>query len=98
MQQCIDFHELIAAKSPAESKLWLKQKITSCTLGEGTQKVTHMVVNNKHVCSTGFKLLYGISNNKYYGACKKSEQPEVIPLHSNKMMMMMMTPSIVIAL
>jgi hypothetical protein len=83
MQQAIDYHQFYSKKSGAESLTWLTNLLAAAHTRSESSDVLQLVVDKKHLCQTGFKLLYGISNNKYYKALQSSDTPDVLPIHGN---------------
>lgn len=83
MQQVIEYHQFYAKKTNTESTLWLKNLLSSSQKKSETSEILHITVDKKPLCQTAFKLLYGISNNKYYAALHAVDTPDTIPIHGN---------------
>ena len=83
MNQVIALHTLIACKSPAESKLWLKQKLSASRHDAPTGNQLQLLVEGRVVCQQAFKLLYGFSNNKFYAALGDCSGAESLPVLGN---------------
>lgn len=66
-----------------ESKTWLKQRLESSITVHKEKSSLVLLVSGKHVCNAAFKLLYGLSNNKFAAAQKDSVIPHSIPVHGN---------------
>jgi hypothetical protein len=72
-----------SAKSANESHEWLKQKIVDNTSKEGDRMEIQMKWRGKSICCQAFKLIYGISNNKWTRAQRESSNPFAITVHGN---------------
>ena len=83
LQQAIDYHQFYAKKSSAESSHWLTNLLAAAYNKNENSDVIQLVVDKRCLCQTAFKLLYGISNNKYYWALQASNTPEVLQVHKN---------------
>jgi hypothetical protein len=83
LQSCIQYHQFIASKTQVESKSWLRSKLAAGRLVTNGSESIQILVEGHNICRTAFKLLYGISNNKFYAAMKDFDNPVSIVTHGN---------------
>jgi hypothetical protein len=66
-----------------ESCTWLKHTLENSRIVSNGKQTVRLAVSGKEICNAAFKLLYGISNNKYATAMKSANIPHTIPVHGN---------------
>ena len=79
-EQCLKAHEWYHGQTQLASRNWLKT-----VLAASTDEMNHIHLRFEHisVCTTAFKMLYGLSNNKYSSALLDSKHPMTVLSHGN---------------
>lgn len=79
-QQCLESHLWYSGQSQLSSRDWLHTVIQASTLVHGP---LHLLYRGVPVCQRAFKLLHGLSNNKFAQARKDAALPYTILTHGN---------------
>ena len=83
LDKCIEAHRFFAHMSQLESRRWLKDRLVASSVVRDGHRLCSLLFGNNSVCNQGFKLLYGISNNKFAQALKDADFPYTLPTHGN---------------
>ena len=83
LDECIKAHIFFSHLSQAESRNWLKERILASSTSTNGRRECNLIFVDRHVCNQAFKLLYGISNNKFSQALHDCQFPHTLPVHGN---------------
>ena len=81
-KQCFGLHKFYCSKTTLEASSWLSTVMSSSLVENefGTTSILH--VHGKPVCQKAFKLLHGISNNKWNSVANNRDANR-FPIHAN---------------